>query len=61
MKPFTAIAAVLLALIAMLQLLRLILAWPVSVNGVLIPVWVSAIAFLVTAGLSVMLWRERRL
>jgi hypothetical protein len=61
MKPFTAIAAVVLALIAMLQLLRLILAWPVSVNGVLIPVWVSAIAFVVTAGLSVMLWRERRL
>jgi hypothetical protein len=61
MKPFTAIASVVLALIAMLQLLRLILAWPVSVNGVLIPVWLSAIAFVVTAGLSVMLWRERRL
>ncbi len=59
MKPFTAMAALLLALIALLQLLRFILAWPVSVNGVDIPVWVSALAFAVAGGLSVMLWRER--
>ena len=60
MKPFTAMAALLLALIALLQLLRFILAWPVSVNGVDIPVWVSALLFAVAGGLSVMLWRERR-
>jgi hypothetical protein len=59
MKPFTGLAAVLLALIAVLQLLRFILAWPVSVNGVDIPVWVSAVAFAVAGGLSFMLWRER--
>ena len=60
MKPFTAMAALLLALIALLQLLRFILAWPVSVNGVDIPVRVSALVFAVAGGLSVMLWRERR-
>lgn len=60
MKPFTALASALLALIALLQLLRFILAWPVSVNGVDIPTWVSALAFVVAGGLSVMLWRERR-
>jgi membrane protein implicated in regulation of membrane protease activity len=60
MKPFTTIAAVVFALIALLQLLRFILAWPVSVNGLVVPVWASAIAFVIAAGLSVMLWRERR-
>lgn len=61
MKPVSTFAAVLLALVALLQLLRFILAWPVSVNGVAIPVWASGLAVVVFGGLSVMLWRERRL
>lgn len=59
MKPFTTIAAVVLAFIALMHLVRIILAWPVSVNGMVVPVWVSAIAFVVAGGLSIMLWRER--
>jgi hypothetical protein len=61
MKPFTIIAAVVFAFIALIQLLRFILAWPITVNGMAVPVWASAIAFVVAAGLSVMLWRERRI
>jgi hypothetical protein len=60
MKPFTVIAIVLLSLIAILQLARFILGWVVSVNGVAIPTWVSAVAFVVAAGVAVMLWRESR-
>jgi len=59
-KPFTLIAIVLLALIAVLQLLRFVLGWAVTVNGVGIPVWASAIAFVVAAGLAVLVWREAR-
>ena len=58
MKPFTTIAVVLFALIAVLQLFRFLLGWEVTVNGTLIPVWVSAIAFVIAAALAVMLWRE---
>jgi hypothetical protein len=61
MKPFTTIAAVVFAFVALLQLLRVMLAWPVSINGIVVPVWASAIAFVIAAGLSVMLWRERRI
>lgn len=61
MKPFTTIAAVVFAFIAMMQLLRFILAWPVSVNGMVVPVWASAIAFVIATVLSVMLWRERHI
>ena len=60
MKPFTAIAILVLSLIAILQLLRAILGWPVSVNGVAIPVWASVIAFVVAGGIAAMLWRESR-
>ncbi len=59
-KPFTIIAVVLLLLIALLQLLRFIMRWEVTLNGVSIPVWASAIACLVAAGLAVMVWVEAR-
>jgi hypothetical protein len=59
-KPFTIIAIGLLSLIAVLQLLRFILGWEVTVNGLSIPVWASGIAFLVAGGLAVMLWLEAR-
>ena len=59
-KPFTIIAVVLLLLIALLQLLRFIMGWEVTMNGARIPVWASAIACLVAAGLAVMVWVEAR-
>ena len=60
MKPITTIAALLLAFIAVVQGVRFALAWPLSVNGYSIPVWASAVAFVVIGGLAVMLWREGR-
>lgn len=59
-KPFTLIAIGLLTLIAVLQLLRFILGWEVTVNGLGIPVWASGIAFVVAAGLAVTVWLETR-
>jgi hypothetical protein len=59
-KPFTLIAIVLLTLIAILQLLRFVLGWEVTVQGVSVPVWASGIAFVVAAGLAVMVWMEMR-
>jgi len=59
-KPFTIIATGLFSLIAVLQLLRFILGWEVTVNGLSVPVWVSGIAFVVAGGLAVMVWLEAR-
>jgi hypothetical protein len=59
-KPFTAIAAVVFSLVALLQLLRFVSGWEVTVNGITIPIWASAIAFVVAAALAIMLWREAR-
>jgi hypothetical protein len=58
MKPFTTIAVVVFSLVALLQLLRVVSGWEVSVNGIAIPIWASVIAFVVATALAVMLWRE---
>ena len=60
MKPFTFIAVLVFSLIALMQLLRAFLGWDVTVNGMLIPVWASAIAGVVAAVLAFMLAREAR-
>ena len=59
MKPFTFSAVLVFALVALVQLARFVLGWPVTVNGVQIPVWVSAVAAVIAALLAVMLWREQ--
>ena len=59
-KPFTTITVVVLALIALAQLTRFAFGWQVSLEGMTIPVWASAIAFVVAAGLAVMVWLEMR-
>ena len=60
MKPFTTLSVVFFSLIALLQLLRFILSWEVTVNGISIPVWASGIAFVITAAIAAMLRRESR-
>ena len=58
MKRFSTIAAVVFALVALAQLLRLVLGWSIVINGISIPLWASAIACLVAGGLAVTVWRE---
>ena len=58
MRPFTTITVAFLALIAVVQLVRFIFAWPITIEGTSIPVWASAIAAIVAGGLAAMLWKE---
>jgi len=58
MKPFTTLAVVLFALIAVVHLFRLIWGFEVVVSGIVVPQWVSLPGVIVAAGLAVMLWRE---
>ena len=59
-KPFTFLAVVVFALVALLHLLRLIFGWEAILNGAVVPMWVSIPALVVAGGLAVMLWRESR-
>lgn len=60
MKPFTNIAVVVFALVALLQLLRVALGWDVTINGILIPSWASVIACVVAATLAFKVRHEMR-
>jgi hypothetical protein len=60
LKPISTVAVVVFFLVALAHLVRVVLGWDVSVNGVSIPIWVSVVACAVTAVLAFMLWRESR-
>ena len=59
-RPFTLIAAVFFALMAVVHIYRLFTHFQVIVGTHTIPQYVSWIAILITGGLSAMLFREAR-
>lgn len=59
-KPFTWIASAIFALMALLHLYRIVTHFQVIFGSHTIPLWVSYIGVVVTAGLSWMLCREAR-
>jgi len=60
MKPFTKIAVIVFSLVSLMHLLRLLFSSEVTVNGGVVPIWLSVLGFLVAGVLAVMLWREAR-
>jgi hypothetical protein len=60
MKPFSTIAAVVFAMVALLHLLRLVFGWQVVFNGWTVPMWLSWFGLFVAGALSVLVWREAR-
>lgn len=59
-KPFNTIAVAIFAIAAVVHLLRLGLGWEVTVDHVIIPMWVSVLGLVVAAALAGMLWGENR-
>jgi hypothetical protein len=60
MKPFTTIAAIILAILALAHVYRFVRGLDLVVNGHAIPLWVSAVVALVAAVLALMIWRESK-
>ena len=58
MKPLATATVAILALVAVVHLVRLLAGWSASVNGIDIPMWVSVVALVVAGGLALGLWRE---
>ena len=59
-KPFTSLAAIIFAVIALIHLLRLIYGWVVTIVGADVPMWVSGVGLVVTGVLAAGLWWESR-
>ncbi len=60
MKPFTLTAVVVLALVALVHLVRLFTGWGVVITGFPMPVWWSAPILVIFGGLAFLVWREAR-
>jgi len=60
MKPAASLATLLLSFVAIAHLLRLVFRVEVVADGLVIPLWVSAVGFIVPGGLALALWRESR-
>ena len=59
-KPFTMLAVLVLALVALLHLLRLVYGWEATINGAAVPMWASILALVIAGGLAAGLWWESR-
>ena len=59
-KPFTYLAALIFALIALVHLLRLIFGWVVTIVGADVPMWGSVVALVISGVLAAGLWWESR-
>jgi len=57
-KPFTVVAVVIFAIVAVMHLLRLVLGWDATIAGTEIPMWVSVAGLVIAGGLAIGLWRE---
>lgn len=49
MRRYELVSGLFFFLMALVQLTRVLLAWPVQVAGVQVPIWASAIAFCITS------------
>ena len=58
MRRYELVSGIFLSIISLAQLTRTLLGWPVQVDGYTVPVWLSGVAFLITAGLAVWAFRS---
>ncbi len=58
-QTYMIVTAVLFAVITIIHIVRVILGWPVEIDGLSIPYWVSELAILVTGYLAYIGFRLR--
>jgi hypothetical protein len=59
MRRYTLVSGLFLTLLACVQLLRLLMRWPVRVAGFDVPLWVSGIAAVIVGALALWAFRVR--
>jgi hypothetical protein len=59
-RPFTIVAAIIFAVVALVHLLRLVYGWVVNVAGGDVPMWASVLGLVIAAVLAAGLWWESR-
>ena len=59
-RPRWVLAAALVSVVAVLQLVRAVAGWQVIVNGFSVPIWLSYIASVLLAIFAILLWKDLR-
>ena len=57
LRNFSLTAAIVFAIIALVQLARAIFGWPVTIDTYAVPLWFSWVTFIVAGGLSYFGWK----
>jgi hypothetical protein len=57
MRRYEQVSGAFFSLLAIVQLVRLLMRWPVQVASVNVPLWASAVAVIVTASLATWAFR----
>ncbi len=57
MRRYSVVSGIFLAVLAMVQITRLALQWPVSVASHHVPLWASAVAALIAGSLAIWAFR----
>lgn len=60
MHRYHLVSGILFTIMAIAQLVRMILAWPLQVDGVSVPVWVSGVALIIVGSMAVWAFRSGR-
>jgi hypothetical protein len=58
MPSYERVSGTVFAVVAFVQLARIVMGWPVQVDLFTVPIWFSVIAFLVTGGLAIWAFRS---
>ena len=58
MSRYVRVSGVCFGLLALVQLTRALFRWPVQVDGVNVPLWLSGIAFLIAGSLAIWAFRS---
>jgi putative Ca2+/H+ antiporter (TMEM165/GDT1 family) len=60
MRRYGLVSGAFFTLLALVQLTRLVLRWPVQVAGVSVPLWASGVAFLIAGAFALWALRSAR-
>ena len=60
MRRYELVSGIIFTVMAFVQLLRTVLGWPVQVDLLTVPVWLSGVAFLITGGMAIWAFRSAK-
>jgi hypothetical protein len=60
MKRYETVSGIFFTILSLVQLTRTLFRWPVQIGGVNIPVWCSALAFLIAGSFALWAFRSAR-